>query len=180
MTAGQKLDLSQTNIEWIRSKDCLRRFNCGEREIDGWAKDKAWKFHDRGRARVFVARNDGGGTQGFYSLSFSTENSSKLDKADRDAWKDGAPLVYVDYLAVAAPVQNCGLGSVLLIDALKRAHRVSREVAFYGVALRSLNDRTTTLYMKYGFGLAPDEEEARHPLMILPIWTVEDLFKSQG
>lgn len=175
MTVGQKQDLPPNKIAPIHSRGCLDRFNCGEREIDKWASEKAWKFHDRDRARVFVARPEGGGSAlGFYSLSFSTENSSKIAKKDRDSWKDGAPLVYIDYLAVLRSTQNSGLGTLLLIDALARANRVSTEVAFYGVALRSLNDRTTKLYSKYGFGIAPNED--RHPLMILPIWSVRDLF----
>ncbi|RYG91172.1 GNAT family N-acetyltransferase [Loktanella sp. IMCC34160] len=171
------LDLTSTKIEPIQSKSCVARFACGEREIDRWAQEKAWKFQERGRARVFTAKLSGSSSSaGFYSLSFSTENNSKLAKSeDRDAWKNGAPLIYIDYLAVQRPYQGKKLGTLLMMDALKRAHIVWQHVAFYGVALRSLNDRTTQLYEKYGFGKAPDEDV--HPLMILPIWTVNDLFK---
>lgn len=180
MTAGHKQDLASLKIMPIQSKDCVKSFNCAEREIDRWAKDKAWKFNERGRARVFVARTDNLKTQrsalGFYSLSFSTENSAKLISADdRDAWKDGAPLVYVDYIAVQKFAQGQSIGSMMLIDALKRAYFVSQNVAFFGVALRSMNDRTTRLYQRFGFGIAPDEDS--HPLMILPIWSVRDLFE---
>lgn len=139
-------------------------------------KEKAWKFHERRRARVFIARVGNPERRlGFYSLSFSTENSSKIAKSeDRDAWKDGAPLIYIDYLGVHHSAQGCGLGKMMLVDALARAKVVSDNVAFHGVALRSLNDRTTALYEKFGFGIAPNEE--KHPLMILPIWSVHDLF----
>ncbi|TIO99582.1 MAG: N-acetyltransferase, partial [Mesorhizobium sp.] len=73
--------------------------------------------------------------------------------------------------------QNCGLGKMLLVDSLRRAHLVSKHVAFYGVGLRSLNDRTTALYSKYGFAVAPDED--KFPLMILPIWSINDLFEGR-
>lgn len=43
-------------------------------------------------------------------------------------------------------------------------------------ALRSLNDQTTNLYKEFGFGIAPNEDA--HPLMILPIWTIVDLFSN--
>lgn len=176
MNAGPKLELAATKITHIQSKGCMEKFSCGVREIDKWAKDKAWKYHDRGRAKVFVAKQDNRPTTlGFFSLSFSTENSSKLAKADdRDAWKDGAPLMYIDYLAVQSAMQCQRLGELMLVDALRRAHQVSHNVAFYGVALRSLNERTTKLYDKFGFKVAPDEDQ--HPLMILPIWSVNDLF----
>lgn len=179
MNAGQKLELAATKISHIQSKSCMGAFSCGVREIDRWAREKAWKYHSRGRAKIFIAKQDARPvTLGFYSLSFSTENSNKLAKADdRDAWKDGAPLMYIDYLAVQTPLQQQRLGALMLVDALTRAHQVSQHVAFYGVALRSLNDRTTRLYDKFGFKIAPGEK--RNPLMILPIWSISDLFSDQ-
>jgi len=66
---------------------------------------------------------------------------------------------------------------MMLVDCLRRAHWISHHVAFYGVALRSLNERTTELYQKFGFALAPGE--GRLPLMILPVWSVNDLFSAE-
>lgn len=173
---GQKLDPNNIEISPLTSKSCVAGLNCGVREIDNWAKSKAAKFHKNGRARVFIARRLGSKSAiGFYSLSFSLENSSKLVKQDdRDAWKDGAPLVYIDYIGVQRSLQGQGLGKILLIDALRRSNTVFENVAVFGVALRSLNERTTKLYEGFGFGIAPDEDS--HPMMVLPIWTVVDLF----
>jgi GNAT superfamily N-acetyltransferase len=175
---SQKLDPSAIKITQLKDKSCVAGFSCGVKEIDAWTKSKAAKFHEKGRARVFVARHaDSQATLGFYSLSFSLQNSSKLtNQEDRDAWKDGAPLVYLDYIGVIRSHQGMGLGTLLLMDTLKRANTVFNNVAVFGVALRSLNERTTLLYQKFGFGVAPDE--VSHPLMILPIWTVVDLFSS--
>lgn len=177
MTAAiQRFDLNNVAVSHLQSKNCLNKFSCGETEIDRWASNKSQKFHTKGRARVFIARSkDNNSTLGFYSLSFSLENTSKLAaQDDRDYWKDGAPLVYIDYLAVIRPLQGKGIGQFLLVDALLRAKMVFENVAVYGVALRSLNERTTELYSKFGFGIAPNE--GAHPLMILPIWTLIDLF----
>jgi ribosomal protein S18 acetylase RimI-like enzyme len=82
--------------------------------------------------------------------------------------------MYLHYIAVSKTAQRMGLGTLMLLDALKRANFVSQHVAFFGVGLRSLNDDTTRLYERYGFGIAPDED--KHPLMILPIWTIRELF----
>jgi ribosomal protein S18 acetylase RimI-like enzyme len=89
-------------------------------------------------------------------------------------WGNGVPLIYLQYLAVQKSCQGQGVGTFLLIDALRRAHFISSHVAFYGVGLRSLNERSTALYKKYGFAIAPEEDA--FPLMILPIWTINDLF----
>ncbi|WP_432653415.1 GNAT family N-acetyltransferase [Ruegeria atlantica] len=178
MTSAEKIsDHPHPEVTLLRTKDCLRSFSCGEREIDKWAKDKAHKFHERRRARVFCARSTTDGpTIGFYCLSLSTEQTSKISAEHRDAWSNGAPLIYIDYLAVAAPRQSSGIGTHLLVDALRKAYEVSKYVAPYGVALRSLNERTTKLYEKFGFGIAPDET-GPSPLMILPIWSVIQLFE---
>ena len=163
-------------VTLLPSKDSVRNFSCGEREIDHWVSRQAVKWTSQNRTKVFVACNAGNELAvGFYSLSFSSEEASKLEAAnDRDIWHDGVPLIYIGYLGVRRELQGNGFGTFLLLDALKRAHHVSQHVAFYGVGLRSLNDKTTELYSKFGFGIAKDED--RHPLMILPIWTLNDLF----
>jgi GNAT superfamily N-acetyltransferase len=170
------MDLSAVRISPLTSKDSLRRFTCGEQEIDSWACNKAAKWCGQNRTKVFTAHSEKqSAAWGFYSLSCATEDGNKLtSQQDRSIWTSTVPLVYLGYLAVSKPLQNNGLGKLLLIDALRRAHHVSTHVAFYGVGLRSLNDRTTKLYEKYGFGIARNEDH--HPLMILPIWSLDDLF----
>lgn len=172
------MDLKQIRISQLSSRESVRRFSCGEREIDQWATGKAAKWTEQNRTKVFVGHNEGEDKAlGFYSVSFSTEDQNKLmNQQERDRYPNGFPILYIGYLAVNKLYQNCGLGTILLLDALKRAHWVSQHVAFYGVGLRSLNDRTTALYSKYGFGIAPNEE--RNPLMVLPIWSLNDLFKA--
>lgn len=64
----------------------------------------------------------------------------------------------------------------MLADALRRVHIVSQHVAFYGVALRSLNDDTTKLYQRYGFRKKDGDPSS---LMILPIWTIRDLIEGR-
>lgn len=171
------MDLSQLRISQLSSRESVRRFNCGEREIDTWAANKAAKWTEQNRTKVFIGHNEGEQKAlGLYSVSFSTEDQNKLtDQQAKDHYPNGFPILYIGYLAVHSPCQNNGLGTILLMDALRRAHWVSQHVAFYGVGLRSLNDRTTVLYKKFGFGVAPNEE--KNPLMVLPIWILNDLFE---
>lgn len=179
MDANANLDLSQLKIAEIVSNDCIGKFTCGEPEIDKWARKKAFKLHSKYRARVFCAKTAGAvSSLGFYSLSFSAVTSKALRPAD-NLYADGhAPFIYIDWLGVLKSCQNNGIGTILLIDALRRAYYVSRNVAIYGVALRSLNARTKSLYEKHGFTVRDDNIE--HPLMIIPIWLMIDLFeKSQ-
>lgn len=169
-----KLNLAIVHLE---HKDQLSRFTCGDRDIDGWAQKKAFKLHSNGRHKVYIAREvDGFAPVAFYSLSLNHQSSAKLlEQNDRDAWQNGAPFLYLDWLAVLRSQQGLGIGRLMLGDAIHRALHVWDVAPVYGLALRSLNERTTKFYSGLGFRMAPDEERAQCPLMILPIFTIRDL-----
>ena len=166
--------------EPIRSKDCLRNFRCGVSEIDTWAKNKAFKRHQRGQSNVTVGYADGSVSgSSFIALSLTHEDSRKLLHADHSSlWPSGAPLIYIEYLAVSTPNQKKKIGSNLLMQTFERAYAVRQHVPIYGVALRSLNDKTTKFYQDLGFQIAPKEPE-QHPLMIMDIWTISDLIEGR-
>jgi GNAT superfamily N-acetyltransferase len=175
MAAKPSADLSRLRIGEIRSKECTSKFCCGERQIDQWANGKAFKHHQQDRARVFCARFvDSATVIAFYSLSLSQFGKQYLFGQDGDRYHSGhAPFIYIDWFAVSRMHQSSGIGRILMIDALKRAHKVSQEIPFYGVALRSLNESTTAFYRAIGF---QEREDGANPLMILPVWTIRDLF----
>lgn len=157
----------------------LAGFQSGEAEIDRWVNGNALRLAEQQRLRVFCLHAAGSDSAiGLYGLSLATEPGTALrDGREQSIWLRGAPLVYVAYLAIHRSRQNAGLGQHLLVDALARANRISRDVAFYGVGLRSLNDRTTRLYSRFGFSVARGEDGKSNPLMLLPIWTINDLFR---
>ena len=175
-TAPQENAPPKLTLTHIEAREDLRRFSCGVDEIDKWARDKAHKLHDRGRARVTVARTTGGVAPcGFYSLTNTIAETSKLlRREDRDVW-DNAPIVYIGWLAVARPRQGAGIGQTMLIHALRRAWSLHDIAPIYGVGLRALNERVEGLYGRFGFRRAPNED-GLNPLMILPVWTLADLF----
>lgn len=173
--AAPSLDLKSIRIGPLKDESCLKKFSCGERDIDRWVAGKAAKWSGQNRTKVFVAQTTGNNVaKGLYTLSFAQEEASKLAAhRDRDIWNSGVPLIYLGYLAVQSPFQGNGLGKFMLMHCLQRAYLISQHVAFYGVGLRSLNEQTTELYKKFGFGIA--ENETSTPLMILPIWSIEEL-----
>jgi hypothetical protein len=60
------------------------------------------------------------------------------------------------------------------MNAIIRSYNVSKNVAIYGICLKSLNDETTKKYEKHGFVV---KEDKPIPLMILPILTVRALIE---
>ena len=177
-TVTETNDPPRLILKHLDSRETLRRFSCGVPEIDRWANSKAYKFHSKGRARVKLAfAGESASPTGFYSLTHSVAEASKLLRnEDRDVW-DNAPILYIGYIAVARQRQGQGIGRTLLIDALRAAHHVHQIAPLYGVGLRALNEDAARLYEKTGFRKAPNEDGST-PLMILPIWTIEDLFDS--
>jgi GNAT superfamily N-acetyltransferase len=174
MTAAtSSVDLKAISVKPLSGKSCLNRFDCGNADINSFAVNKAHKWAEQGRSRVFAGHlGDAPMGLGFYSLSFSTEEGNKLGSRGAQLYKDDrVSIVYLNYLAVRQTYQGEGLGTFMLMDALTRAFRVSKDVAFYGVGLRSLNDKTTAFYERFGFG----KIEPHEPMMLLPIWTLKDL-----
>lgn len=169
-------------IDWkpIHSKDCLKNFKCGVPEIDSWAKTKAFKRHERGQSNVTVGYSEGSVSgSSFIAISLTHEDSRKLLLADHSSlWPTGAPLIYIEYLGVSTFSQSKGIGGHLLMRTFEQAYEVRRYVPIYGVALRSLNERTTSLYQTLGFRIAPKEPD-QHPLMIMDIWTINDLIEGR-
>ena len=60
-------------------------------------------------------------------------------------------------LAVARSRQGSGLGKALLLDALRRAVRVSEEIGIYAVEVVALNDDARRFYLKFGFHSLEDD-----------------------
>ncbi len=83
------------------------------------------------------------------------------------------PFIYIDFLAVQTQHQGQQIGTGLMVNALRRCTFIASNVAIYGVALNSLNDRTTAFYRGLHFG-EKSAKGMQHPLMVLPVWTLLD------
>jgi GNAT superfamily N-acetyltransferase len=178
MTANPSLDLKNIIISPLDDGHAISNFSCGEPQLDQFICKKARKFHARNRIKVFCAHpRDQRTAYGIYTLTMKIEETNKLLQNERDHFTDRHfPAIYIGTLAVLHRYHGSGLGKILLMNALRRSYYVSQNVAVFGVALRSLNERTTKLYQKYGFGL---REQTKTPLMVLPIWSLNELMEGR-
>jgi ribosomal protein S18 acetylase RimI-like enzyme len=178
-TANPSLDLKSIIITPLDDTHHISNFSCGESQLDRFICKKARKYHDRNRVKVFCARQRGMHTVcGLYTLTMKIEETNKLLLNERDHVSDRHfPAIYIGTLAVLSRHQSNGLGTILLMNALRRSYYVSQNVAVFGVALRSLNQRTTRLYQRYGFGL---RDQSANPLMVLPIWSLNELIEKHS
>lgn len=176
--ASPSLDLGAISISPLGENNDLSKFCCGENQLDKFINKKAKKHHSANKIKAFCAHPRGNASVfGLYTLTMRLEQTDKLLTSEAQHISDKHfSAIYIGTLAVARHYQGNGLGTILLIDALRRAYFVSQNVAVFGVALRSLNEKTTSFYKKHGFGVRDD---GATPLMVLPVWSLNDLFEKR-
>jgi len=82
------------------------------------------------------------------------------------------PLLLIGRLAVDAQWQGRGLGSALLVDALRRCLAASEIAGVRGVVAHAIDQAAVVFYEHHGFIRSPLGER----IMLMPIETVRSIF----
>jgi len=174
--ASHTLDLTTIAISPLRDEFDLSRFCCGEQSLDSYITRRLKKAQSDNRVKVFCAHpRNSNSVYGLYHLSIIPVDAKFLmEEESKIAVEKHFHGIYLGTLAVLRHYHGQKLGTFLLMDALRRSYYVSQNVAIFGVALKSINNSTTELYKKYGFGLRNNDQQ---PLMVLPIWTLNELIE---
>ncbi|MGZ8219649.1 GNAT family N-acetyltransferase [Methylomagnum sp.] len=140
-------------VEALANRHRRDGFASGRAELDDYLDRYAGQDERRDLTRVFVAVEAGQtDIAGYYSLSagsverrrFPPERSRKLPHYP-------VPMARLGRLAVDMRLQGQGLGSLLLLDALKRSLSASASLGVYGVMVDALDERAATFYQHFGF-----------------------------
>lgn len=128
-------------------------FRCGVPELDAYLQTKATQDIRRKVAAVYVlveSRNPSV-ILGYYTLSsFSVETS--LLPEDLQHKLPRYPLTPATLIGrLARDVRFPGVGSILLVDALKRIFRHSQQVGSAAVVVDVKNEDARKFYLKHGF-----------------------------
>ena len=162
-------------IEPLGPKHDRAAFSCGVEALDAYVHKQAGQDLKKRAAVPFVITPDGKAIAGYYTLSqyavqldtIPTEVAKKLPKYPV------VPATLLGRLAVSTAFRGQGLGSMLLMDALYRTLRHSREMASAGVVVDAKDAAALAFYKKYGFLELPKVERR----LFLPMGTVEQLFR---
>jgi GNAT superfamily N-acetyltransferase len=149
------------------------KFSCGKEMLDNYIQKQARQDIKGKVAACFVLSEDNKITKGFYTLSNSSIPRNflpdiVLKKLPR--YKE-LPVTLMGRLAVDAKYQGQHLGSLLLLDALRRSYDTSDSIASMAVIVDPIDLEATGFYSKYGFILLPDSGR-----MFLPMATIKSLF----
>ena len=125
-------------------------------------------------AVAYVATTDGKMIAGYYTLSqYSVDLGSLPEEIARKLPKyPVVPATLIGRLAVATTFRGQGIGELLLMDALHRCLRGSKQTASAAVIVDAKDENAFAFYRKYGFLELP--KIARR--LFLPMATVESLF----
>ena len=135
------------------------RFACGIPALDLYLRRQAGQDIRRRIARVFVCVEADNPKQilGFYTLSaLSIETPALPPEIARRFPRYPLPAALIGRLAVAEPAQGRGIGRLLLMDAIQRTLRASREIAVYALVVDAKDERTGAFYRRFDFRSFPD------------------------
>ena len=128
-------------------------FDCGNDALNDWLHKRVSQFEKRDLSRAYVAVREGElRVYGYYALSTHRVRYEALaaDQAKGLPHID-VPVVLLGRLAIDRTAQGQGLGSLLLIDALRRAELVATQVGVRAVEVDAIDDAARRFYMKFGF-----------------------------
>lgn len=125
-------------------------FTSGADELDQWLKDYAWVNHRSGNARVFVAAR-AHRVVGYYALATTgVEKTQAPDAITKGGVPKQVPCLLLARLAVDVSEQNRKLGKGLLVDAIRRAVRVSDDVGVRALLIHARDDQARAFYEHQG------------------------------
>ena len=162
-------------IEALARHHDRSRFRCGSEALDRYLLRQASQDARRNVSRVFVAVPDAPPeVAGFYTLSAgSVERETLPQSAMRRLPRYPVPVALLGRLAVDRRWRGQGLGSALLIDALRRVCHASEALAVYAVVVDAKDERAQAFYERFGFIALPGA--ARR--LFLPMRTLDRLFE---
>ena len=128
-------------------------FSCGESALDAYLQKQAGQDMRRGFATVVVARESSNPNEvvGFYTLCAASILLTDLpeDTSRKMPRYPTVPAIRLGRLAVSSAHQGQHIGSLLVIDALRRA--CCNDIAWAAFLVDAKNDRAAIFYKKFLF-----------------------------
>ena len=150
------------------------RFACGKVMLDNYIQKQAKQDIKAKVSVCFVLSDDDKEIKGYYTLSNGSIPRSQLPDSiirQHPKYKD-LPVTLLGRLAIDKKFQHQKLGSLILLDALKRSFDISvTSLASSAVVVDPMDQEAIDFYTKFGFILLPDSGR-----MFLPLGTIEGLF----
>lgn len=141
-------------IEAVTAEHERDGFDCGHPFLNSYLAQFARQNSENGiaRAYVMVPMVAGNPVVGYYTLSAAAVAFETLPGSLRKRLpKYPMPVVRIGELAIDNSCKGKGLGSALLLDALRRIASTSAEVAVWAVVVDPIDQQAANFYQRHGF-----------------------------
>src|ERR1039458_9807038 len=133
---ARKAAVAEYRVEPLGANHDRVAFSCGVPELDTYLQRQASQDMKRKLAAVFVLTVDSASVAGFYTLSAHSILAADLPEDQAKKLPHfPLPVTLLGRMAVAQSLRGQGLGEFLLLHALDRALRGSRQIASYAVVV---------------------------------------------
>ncbi len=158
----------------LSTKHSKEIFTCGKDILDNYLRLQAKQDVKRKLTACFILPENEVTVKGYYTLSNTSVNRDFLPesiiKKLPPTYKH-LPATLLGRLAVDVNYKGQGLGSNLLMDALKRSYHNSLQIASMAIIVDPLDDDAVTFYNHFGFIELPDSGK-----MFIPMAQLEHIF----
>jgi GNAT superfamily N-acetyltransferase len=138
----------------VDKKHNRKGFDCGQVDLNNFIAKYARQSHDNGVAKSYCAVDaaDGITILGFYTISPTKVDIDQVPLAARPAAGGNHPVggFLLCRLAVAKAYQGKGLGGHLLILAVERCARASKEIGGTALMIDAKDEAGVAWYKSYG------------------------------
>ena len=167
--------MSIWRIDLLSQRHLRGDFDCGEESLNEFLRSYAGQHARKDISRTYVAAPEGEeAVVGYHALSAGSVTYAHLPpELARHLPRHPVPTAHLGRLAVDRRFQNQGLGTFLLLDALKRVKDLADKIGICAVTVWALSDRARAFYLARGF-----EPLLNHPSnLFLPMVRIRKLWR---
>ena len=147
--------LSRLIVEPLdRNRHDRAAFSCGIDRIDNFLKNTAARHADQDHGKVYVVHAPTTPSiLGFYALSPHSIDISSFPEADQKRLPRLPTIsaIYLSMIGVDRTAQGRGLGTYLMMDAMKRCVFGANIMGGHFIVLDALNENAARMYRRLGF-----------------------------
>lgn len=151
-------------------------FSCGKEMLDNYLHKQAKQDMKRKVSACFILSDDQIKIKGYYTLSNTSISRDLLPASIIKKLPPSylnLPATLLGRLAVDSSFKGQGIGTILLMDALKRSYDNLTTMASMAVIVDPLDEEAIAFYQHFGFILLPDSGK-----MFITMNQLEAIFSS--
>lgn len=165
-------------ITFDKTKHDRKSFDCGNAELNNYLKCISGQHEKKDISRTYVLFSEQNPSQikGYYTIALAQVSLSELPTEIAKKYPSEITCSLIGRLAVNHTSQRQGLGSVLLIDAIKRIIQASSAIPVPMIIVQAKNEDAKRFYIDCGFVPFPD-----NPLkLMMTLATARAMLKEAG